>query len=79
MFGVVPTGLNATGEGEIQVWYDWINASQINLFGPNLQILLNVVQLDLFGAIDPIRRLTDLLDGGDEQSDQDRNDGNDHQ
>jgi hypothetical protein len=52
LFGVVPTGLNATGEGEIQVWYDWINACQISLYGPNLDILLKVVQLDLFGAID---------------------------
>ena len=52
LFGVVPTGLNATGEGEIQVWYDWINASQVNLFEPNLRTLLNVIQLDLFGNID---------------------------
>jgi uncharacterized protein len=52
LFGVVPTGLNATGEGEIQVWYDWINASQVNLFEPNLSALLKVIQLDLFGSID---------------------------
>ena len=52
LFGVVPTGLNATGEGEIQVWYDWINACQVNLFEPNLHTLLNIVQLDLFGDID---------------------------
>jgi len=52
LFGVVPTGLNATGEGEIQVWYDWVNACQINLFQPHLLTLLKVVQLDLFGAID---------------------------
>ena len=52
LFGVVPTGLNATGEGEIQVWYDWVNASQVNLFQPHLETLLKVVQLDLFGAID---------------------------
>ena len=52
LFGVVPTGLNATGEGEIQVWYDWVNAMQINLFGPNLHILLQVVQMDLFGSTD---------------------------
>jgi phage-related protein (TIGR01555 family) len=52
LFGVVPTGLNATGEGEIQVWYDWVNACQVNLFEPNLHTLLNIVQLDLFGDID---------------------------
>jgi phage-related protein (TIGR01555 family) len=52
LFGVVPTGLNATGEGEIQVWYDWINASQVNLFQPHLEKLLKVIQLHLFGEID---------------------------
>jgi phage-related protein (TIGR01555 family) len=52
LFGVVPTGLNATGEGEIQVWYDWINASQVNLFEPNLYKLLKIIQLHLYGKID---------------------------
>jgi hypothetical protein len=52
LFGVVPTGLNATGEGEIQVWYDFVRAYQENLFGPNLDIVLKLAQLDLFGAID---------------------------
>jgi uncharacterized protein len=52
LFGVVPTGLNATGEGEIQVWYDWIGASQVNLFQPQLEKLLKAVQLSLFGKID---------------------------
>jgi uncharacterized protein len=53
LFGVTPTGLNATGEGEIQVWYDWVNAYQINLFQPHLEILLRAIQCDLFGKIDP--------------------------
>lgn len=52
LFGVVPTGLNATGEGEIQVWYDHVHAMQENLYGPNFEIMLKVVQLDLYGAID---------------------------
>ena len=52
MFGVTPTGLNATGEGEIKVWYDHVGAMQQNLFGPQMEILLKVLQLDLFGAID---------------------------
>ena len=25
---MTPTGLGATGEGEIQVWYDWVAAQQ---------------------------------------------------
>jgi phage-related protein (TIGR01555 family) len=52
MFGVTPTGLNATGEGEIKVWYDWIAAFQAKFFGPHYDVLLKAVQLDLFGAID---------------------------
>jgi phage-related protein (TIGR01555 family) len=52
MFGVTPTGLNATGEGEIKVWYDFVAAQQENLFGPHFETLLRVVQLDMFGAID---------------------------
>ena len=53
LFGVVPTGLNATGEGEIQVWYDFVRSRQENLFGPQFDIVLKLVQLDLFGTIDP--------------------------
>ena len=53
LFGVVPTGLNATGEGEIQVWYDFVKACQENLFGPQMDVVLKLVQLDLYGSIDP--------------------------
>jgi phage-related protein (TIGR01555 family) len=52
LFGAVPTGLNATGEGEIQVWYDFVRACQENLFGPQMNILLKVLMLDLWGAVD---------------------------
>ena len=53
LFGVTPTGLNATGEGEIQIWYDFVHAYQENLFTPAMDIVLKVVQLDLYGSIDP--------------------------
>jgi phage-related protein (TIGR01555 family) len=52
IFGLTPTGLGATAEGEIQVWYDWVNASQIQFFQPHLETMLKAVQCDLFGAID---------------------------
>lgn len=52
LFGVVPTGLNATGEGEIQIWYDFVKACQENLFGPQMDIVLKLIQLDLFGSVD---------------------------
>lgn len=50
--GITPSGLNATSEGEIQVWYDRVNAMQINIFEPNLYDILKVIQLDLDGSID---------------------------
>jgi uncharacterized protein len=50
--GITPSGLNATSEGEIQVWYDRVNAMRINLFEPNLYDIIKVVQLDLDGTID---------------------------
>jgi uncharacterized protein len=52
LFGLAPAGLGATGEGEIQVHYDNVNAGQLNLFGPNLHKMLKAVQCDLFGEID---------------------------
>lgn len=51
--GVTPSGLNASSEGEIQVWYDWNRASQILFYGPHLPHILDILQLHLFGDIDP--------------------------
>lgn len=52
LFGVTPTGLGATGEGEIQVWYDWVNAQQNHALGDHVNRALEIVQMDLYGAID---------------------------
>lgn len=51
--GITPAGLNADSEGEIQVWYDWVRANQILFFGPHLKHVLDIIQLHLFGEIDP--------------------------
>lgn len=51
--GLQPTGLNASSEGEIRVYYDTITAYQNRSIRPNLSIVLNFIQLSLFGAIDP--------------------------
>ncbi len=51
LLGVSPTGLNASSEGEIRVFYDYISECQEKLFRPNLEILLKIVQLNLFGEI----------------------------
>lgn len=52
MFGIVPSGLNATSEGEFQAWYDRVKSRQENFFGPNFKIVLELIQLHLFGSID---------------------------
>lgn len=51
--GVSPTGLNATSDGEIQVFYDWIKSEQLNLFSENLKKMLDLLQLNLWGKIEP--------------------------
>lgn len=52
LFGITPTGLNATSEGEIRVFYDWIEAFQEHLFRGPLTRVLDFVQLSLFGEVD---------------------------
>lgn len=51
--GITPSGLNASSDGEIQVWYDHLHSEQEVFFRPHLTTVLQIVQLDLFGAIDP--------------------------
>lgn len=50
--GITPSGLNASSEGEIKVWYDFIRAFQIFFFGPHLKHVIQILQLHLFGDID---------------------------
>jgi len=51
--GISPSGLNASSEGELQVMYDKAAARQEYTLRDNLIMILNVVQLHLFGVIDP--------------------------
>jgi len=50
--GISPSGLNASSEGEIRVFYDWIAAQQEAFWRSPLEIILQCVQLSLFGEID---------------------------
>lgn len=52
MFGITPTGLGATGEGEIVCWYDWIGAYQNKFYAPHYDKVLIAAQCDLFGEVD---------------------------
>jgi phage-related protein (TIGR01555 family) len=51
--GISPSGLNASSEGEIQVFYDWVAAQQEAYWREPIETILKVVQLSLFGEIDP--------------------------
>jgi phage-related protein (TIGR01555 family) len=50
--GITPSGLSASSEGEIQVWYDHIVSRQVAQYSPALDQVLAIVQLDLFGEVD---------------------------
>lgn len=52
-FGITPTGLTATSEGEFQNWYAYVKGMQELGFSPNFTIVLMFVQMDLFGTVDP--------------------------
>lgn len=51
--GISPSGLNASSEGEIRAFYDWISAQQEAFYRGPIETILQVVQLSLFGEIDP--------------------------
>jgi len=53
LLGVTPTGLNASSEGEIRVFYDYVRGYQQNVLRSLVMNVLKVVQLSLFGEIDP--------------------------
>lgn len=51
--GITPSGLNASSEGELEVWHAWVHAEQETNLRPPLQKILDIVQIAKFGAIDP--------------------------
>lgn len=51
LFGVTPSGLNASSEGEIKVYYDYVAAQQQSIYTDPLVTILKIVQLHLFGLI----------------------------
>lgn len=51
--GISPSGLNASSEGEIRVFYDLIHDRQEGIFRENLARVIRICQLSEFGTIDP--------------------------
>ena len=52
LLGVSPSGLNSSREDETRVFYEKIHAEQEAHYRHNIDFLLKVVQLNLFGGID---------------------------
>ncbi len=52
LLGVTPSGLNASSDGEVRVYYDTVAAQQESIFRAPLETILQIVQLDQFGEID---------------------------
>jgi phage-related protein (TIGR01555 family) len=50
--GISPSGLNASSEGEIRAFYDWIAAMQEAHYAQPIDTCLKVIQLHLWGEID---------------------------
>lgn len=53
LLGITPSGLNASSDGEIRVFYDDILSVQESVFRDPIQACLEVIQLSEFGEIDP--------------------------
>ena len=53
LFGIAPSGLNASSEGEIRVYNDTIHGKQERHGTPHLQRVIEILQLNKFGSIDP--------------------------
>ncbi|WP_254605096.1 DUF1073 domain-containing protein [Acetobacter syzygii] len=50
--GISPSGLNASSEGEIRVWYDRVAAYQEAFFRPGLTQIMHAAMLNIWGEID---------------------------
>ena len=53
LFGISPAGLNATGESDMQNFYDYVASRQAKVFSEPLGRLLKAVQLSVTGRVDP--------------------------
>lgn len=51
--GISPSGFNATGESDLKNFYSLIESLQEKQFSDNLETVLKVLQLNMYGEIDP--------------------------
>ncbi|EOJ8666994.1 DUF1073 domain-containing protein [Providencia stuartii] len=52
LLGITPAGLNANSDGEIRVYYDYIASLQNAHLLPQINTIIKLIQLNLFGEID---------------------------
>lgn len=52
-WGITPSGLNASSEGEIEVFDDHMMSKKRNVMAGPLTDIINIIQLNKFGEIDP--------------------------
>ena len=52
LLGITPSGLNANSDGEIRVYNDYIASLQEAHIRPIIEVILELVQMDLFGDVD---------------------------
>lgn len=53
LLGIQPAGLNASSEGEITSFEDAIHAYQESFYRPNLTVVFNLAQRNIWGEVDP--------------------------
>jgi phage-related protein (TIGR01555 family) len=53
LLGLQPKGLNASSEAEVRIFYDFVHASQENIFRDPLTTIIQMIQLSLWNEIDP--------------------------
>lgn len=52
LFGITPSGLNPSTDGEVRTFYDSIHGQQEKVLGLPIKLALDIIQLNEFGTID---------------------------
>lgn len=66
LLGIQPNGMNATSEGELTTWYDWVESYQERFFTLHLKQVIDFIMLSKWGYVDdditfeyePLRAIT---------------------
>lgn len=53
LLGIQPAGLNASSEGEMTAWYDWVEAFQEKFCTRHLTSVMDFIQMSMWGVVDP--------------------------